>query len=100
MTSLVENDSPTTILNYPVDQLSNGMSSSYSTITLRSEIKDRLSLLKGNRSWDAFLEEVAASYPADEVIAEMERRLADLREGRVEGIPWRTVKARRRRSRS
>jgi hypothetical protein len=66
---------------------------SHSTITLRSEIKERLSLLKGTMSWDDFLDDVADRYPADAVVAEMERRLAELRERRVEGVPWAKVKA-------
>lgn len=64
----------------------------HSTITVRADLKDRLSILKGERSWDEFLAEVAADYPAEEAIKELERRLADLRSGRVKGVPRSSVK--------
>ncbi|HLE97011.1 MAG TPA: addiction module protein [Candidatus Thermoplasmatota archaeon] len=65
----------------------------YSTITLRSEVKDRLALLKGSRSWDDFLTDVAGHVPPDAAIEEMERRLGELRSGKVKGVPWTEVKA-------
>ena len=64
----------------------------YSTITVRAEVKDRLALLKGDRSWDEFLADVADSLPPDDAIAEMKRRLHELRTGKVKAIPWRDVK--------
>lgn len=75
------------------------MTAEYSTITVRSEIKDRLALLKGARSWDDFMADVAESMPADEAISEMERRLAELRERKVQGVPWSAVKAKRAKAR-
>lgn len=48
------------------------------TITLSTEVKDRLAQAKGARSWDEFLREVADRY-VDEAIALAERRLAELR---------------------
>lgn len=68
----------------------------YSTITLRAELKERLTLLKGRRSWDEFLGEIADDYPSEELIAELERRLDDIRSGRVRAIPWEEVKAKSR----
>lgn len=67
----------------------------YSTITLRAEVKDRLALVKGAKSWDAFFTEVADHLPVDEAIAEMEARLAELRERKVQVVPWSAVKAKR-----
>lgn len=67
----------------------------FSTITLRAEIKDRLALVKGGKSWDAFFAEVADQLPVDDAIAEMESRLAELRERKVQGVPWSAVKAKR-----
>ncbi|MHB8587077.1 MAG: hypothetical protein ACYDDF_14705 [Thermoplasmatota archaeon] len=75
------------------------MPADHSTITLRSEIKDRLALLKGRKSWDDFLTAVADQLPVDEAIAEMESRLADLRHGKVKGVPWRAIKAKRAKAR-
>lgn len=71
------------------------MPGDYSTITLRSEIKDRLALLKRDKSWDEFMAEVADQLPVDDTIAEMERRLAELRQRKVQGVPWRAIKAKR-----
>lgn len=73
------------------------MASPHTTITLRSDLKDRLAFLKGKRSWDEFFAEVAERYPADAVIAEMEKRLVELRERKVRGVPWEAVKAKARR---
>ncbi len=75
-----------------VQLLNDPMMSAYSTITVRQEVKDRLALLKGSRSWDDFLTEVAESLPSDGAIAEMERRLKELRTGRVQAIPWSEAK--------
>ena len=71
----------------------------YSTITLRAEIKDRLALVKGSKSWDAFFSEVADKLPVDDAIAEMEKRLTDLRARKIHGVPWSTVKAKRAKAR-
>lgn len=49
-----------------------------STITVRQEVKDRLALAKGDKSWDDFLDEVAKER-LDDAIALAERRLAELR---------------------
>lgn len=75
------------------------MTADYSTITLRSEIKDRLALVKGSRSWDEFMAAVADQLPVDEAIAEMEKRLAELRERKVQGVPWSDIKAKRAKAR-
>ncbi|MBI4393326.1 MAG: hypothetical protein HY556_05955 [Euryarchaeota archaeon] len=75
------------------------MASSHTTITLASSLRDRLALLKGDMSWDEFLADVAERYPSDAAIAEMERRLSDLRERRVATVPWSKVKAKGKRSR-
>lgn len=64
----------------------------HSTITLRADLKERLSLVKGRKSWDEFVEEVLDDYPTEEAIKELEGRLEELRSGRVKAIPWATVK--------
>lgn len=69
----------------------------HSTITVRAEIKDLLSLLKGGKTWDDFLEEVAEHYPKQTAIEVLQRRLNELRSGKVRGTPWPEVKAKRRR---
>lgn len=51
----------------------------YSTITLSVDTKRRLALVKGDRSWDDFLGEVAAAWPADDAIGDLEKRLRALR---------------------
>lgn len=49
-----------------------------STITVRQEVKDRLALAKGDKSWDEFLGEIAHER-LDDAIALAERRLEELR---------------------
>lgn len=68
----------------------------HSTITVRAEIKDLLSLLKGGKTWDEFLEEIAENYPKETAIEVLQGRLNDLRSGRVRGRSWNEVKAKRR----
>lgn len=63
-----------------------------STITLRADTKQRLALLKGSRSWDDFLSEVADEYPAEEQIVQMERRLHELKSRRTSKVPWKQIK--------
>jgi predicted CopG family antitoxin len=48
------------------------------TITVRTEVKERLAQAKGNKSWDDFLKEVADEY-LDQAIALAEERLAALK---------------------
>ena len=71
----------------------------HSTITVRTEVKDLLSLLKGGKTWDEFLEEIANTYPKKEAIEVLQERLNALRSGKVRAIPWAAVKAKRRPSR-
>lgn len=66
------------------------------TITVRTEVKDLLSLLKGGKTWDEFLEEVAETYPRKTAIDVLQRRLDELRSGRVRGTAWEDVKSKRR----
>ena len=70
----------------------------HSTITVREEIKDLLSLLKGGKTWDEFLQEIADHYPRQSAIEVLQKRLNDLRSGQVRGVPWNDVKAKRRRN--
>lgn len=72
----------------------------YSTITVRADLKEVLILLKGRRSWDDFLGEIARDYPTEELKAELQRRLDDLTSGRVRGVPWEAVKAKEDRRRA
>ncbi|HWH08103.1 MAG TPA: addiction module protein [Candidatus Thermoplasmatota archaeon] len=65
------------------------------TITIRNATKARLALLKGDRSWDELMVELADHYPLDKAIAEAERRLADLRAGKAKTVPWAETRAKR-----
>lgn len=67
------------------------------TNTVRPEVRDLLSLLKGGKTWDEFLTEVAEQYPRKTAIEVLQRRLEELRSGKVRGNPWQDVKAKRRR---
>jgi hypothetical protein len=69
----------------------------HTTITVKSEIKDLLSLLKGGKTWDEFLEEIADHYPKQAAIEVLQARLNDLRTGSVRGTQWPVVKAKSRR---
>lgn len=74
----------------------------HSTITLRTDLKETLALLKGSRSWDVFLADMLDKYPSERTLREIERRLEEIRTGKVQVIPWEEVKAdmaRRRRKR-
>jgi hypothetical protein len=64
----------------------------YSTITLPTKTKDRLALVKGDRSWGEFMEEVAQHYPVDDLIKKLEERVEDLRQNRAKFVPWSEVK--------
>jgi len=66
------------------------------TITVRAEVKSLLSLLKGGKTWDEFLEEVAENYPKQAAIEVLQGRLNELRSGKVRGTGWKDVKAKRR----
>jgi hypothetical protein len=55
-----------------------------STISVRSDLRERLALLKSGKSWDDFLSEIADQLPVDDAIIELERRLADLRRRRFQ----------------
>lgn len=74
------------------------MAGPHSTITVRADLKERLRLLKGRRSWDAFLEDVAERYPTRDLVRELELRLRDLKTGK-RWVPWQQVKAERARRR-
>lgn len=69
---------------------------SNTTITVKAEVKEFLSLLKGGKTWDEFLEEVAENYPRKTAIEVLQRRLDELRSGKVRGTTWEDVKSKRR----
>ncbi|MEA3198871.1 MAG: hypothetical protein QOE90_299 [Thermoplasmata archaeon] len=71
------------------------MTESQTTITISNATKRELALLKGDRSWDELLKEMAAHFPRDAAIEEAERRLAELRQGRAKAVSWDDAKARR-----
>lgn len=58
------------------------------TITLGTNTKHRLELLKGDATWDEFLAKIADIYPPDDVLEELSRRLAEIEEGRTKTIAW------------
>lgn len=72
----------------------------HSTITVRADVKDLLSLLKGGKTWDEFLEEIAENYPRKQAIQVLQERLDALRSGKVAGLPWSEVKGKSRKGRA
>src|ERR1051325_1637831 len=70
----------------------NRMPTTMTTITLSTEVKDKLAQAKGGRSWDEFLGEVAEGY-LDEAIALAQRRLDDLRAHKARSLSLADVRA-------
>lgn len=64
------------------------------TITIPTKTKERLALLKGRRSWEAFFEDVVQRHHVDDLVKEPEKRVDDVRHDRVKMVPGSDVKKR------
>jgi len=58
------------------------------TITIRSSTRQLLeSMKRPGETYDELLQELAEEYYPPRVIAELKRRVSDIRAGRVKGVP-------------
>lgn len=58
------------------------------TITIRSSTRELLERMKRpGETYDDLLQELAEEYYPPRLFAELEKRVSDVREGRVKGIP-------------
>jgi hypothetical protein len=58
------------------------------TITIRTSTRQLLeSMKRPGESYDELIQELAEEYYPPRVIAELRRRVADIRAGRVKGVP-------------
>jgi len=67
------------------------------TITIRSSTRHLLeSMKRPGETYDSLIQELAEEYYPPRVIAELKRRVGDIRSGRVKGTPAEEMRARLR----